>query len=57
MLERLGPVAWQRSPAEASAVLEELEQTAWLWRSCKPRPAALDEGPIDALRRHFGASW
>jgi ribulose-5-phosphate 4-epimerase/fuculose-1-phosphate aldolase len=57
MLERLGPVAWQRSPAEAGAVLEELEQTARLWRSCRPRPAALDEAQIDALRRHFGAAW
>ncbi len=57
MLERLGPVAWHRSPALASAVLEELEETAKLWRSCSPRPAPLDEAQIDELRRVFGAAW
>ena len=55
MLERLGPTVWGRSPAEASAVLEELEETARLW--LLTRPAPLTEGQIDELRRHFGASW
>jgi len=57
MLERLGPNVWHRSPAEASAVLEELEETAKLWLLCQPRPAPLDEAQIDALRRQFGATW
>ena len=33
ILDRLGPNVWHRSPAEASAVLEELEETAALWRA------------------------
>lgn len=57
MLERLGPNVWHRSPAEASAVLEELEETARLWLLCQPRPLPLDEARIDALRRQFGAAW
>ena len=31
MFDRLGPMAWQRTPQSASAVLEELEETAKLW--------------------------
>jgi ribulose-5-phosphate 4-epimerase/fuculose-1-phosphate aldolase len=57
MLERLGPNVWHRSPAEASAVLEELEETAKLWLLCQPRPQPLSESRIDELRRHFGALW
>jgi ribulose-5-phosphate 4-epimerase/fuculose-1-phosphate aldolase len=57
MLDRLGPNVWHRSPAEASAVLEELEETARLWLLCKPRPQALSEGQIEQLRQQFGACW
>ncbi len=57
MLERLGPNVWHRTPAEASAVLEELEETARLWLLCAPKPAVLDEAQIEALRRQFGARW
>ena len=57
MLDRLGPHVWHRSPAEASAVLEELEETARLWLLCHPRPVPLDESQISALRQQFGASW
>ncbi len=57
MLARLGPNVWHRSPAEASAVLEELEETAALWRACQPKPAPLDEAQIEALRQQFGAAW
>lgn len=57
MLERLGPNVWHRSPAEASAVLEELEETARLWRQCQPRPAPLAEAQIEDLRRTFAAAW
>ena len=55
MLDRLGPNVWHRSPAEASAVLEELEETARLW--LLTRPAPLTEAQIDELRQHFGARW
>ena len=55
MLERLGPVVWHRSPAEASAVLEELEETARLWLMTKPAP--LTDAQIDELRAQFGAQW
>jgi ribulose-5-phosphate 4-epimerase/fuculose-1-phosphate aldolase len=55
MLERLGPVVWHRTPAEASAVLEELEETARLWLMTQPAP--LTEAQIDELRTHFGAHW
>jgi len=57
MLDRLGPNVWHDSPAAALAVLEELEETARLWRSVQPRPAPLTEPQIDELRRHFGARW
>jgi 3-dehydro-4-phosphotetronate decarboxylase len=57
MLDRLGPNVWHRSPAEAMAVLEELEETARLWLLCNPRPAALTEAQIEDLRRRFGAVW
>ena len=55
MLERLGPNVWHRSPAEASAVLEELEETARLW--LMTRPAPLSEAQIEELRQTFGARW
>ena len=57
MLERLGPNVWHRSPAEACAVLEELEETARLWLLCQPRPQPLAEAQIDELRRQFGCAW
>lgn len=55
MLDRLGPNVWHRSPAEASAVLEELEETARLWLLTHPAP--LTDAQIDELRQHFGARW
>lgn len=55
LLDRLGPTVWHRTPALASAVLEELEETARLW--LMTRPAPLQEAQIDDLRTHFGASW
>lgn len=55
MLDRLGPIVWQRSPLQASTVLEELEETARLW--LLTRAAPLSALQIDELRRHFGASW
>jgi ribulose-5-phosphate 4-epimerase/fuculose-1-phosphate aldolase len=57
MLDRLGPNVWHRSPAEASVVLEELEETARLWLLCQPRPQPLGEAQIEVLRLQFGAAW
>ncbi|MCW5664074.1 MAG: aldolase [Piscinibacter sp.] len=55
MLERLGPVVWHTSPEAASAVLEELEETARLWLMTRATP--LTDVQIEELRRHFGAAW
>jgi ribulose-5-phosphate 4-epimerase/fuculose-1-phosphate aldolase len=57
MLDRLGPNVWHDSPAQASAVLEELEETARLWLMCQPGPLPLGEPEIEELRRQFEASW
>lgn len=57
MLDRLGPNVWHRSPAEASAVLEELEETARLWLMGGRQIAPLDESAIAQLREAFGAAW
>jgi len=55
MLDRLGPNVWHQSPAQASAVLEELEETARLWRLARPAP--LSAAQLDELRAHFAAAW
>lgn len=57
MLDRLGPNVWHDSPSQASAVLEELEETARLWLMCQPGPLPLGEPEIEELRQQFGASW
>jgi 3-dehydro-4-phosphotetronate decarboxylase len=57
MLDRLGPNVWHRTPADTSAVLEELEETAKLWLLCDPKPAPLSAPQIEALRAQFGAAW
>jgi ribulose-5-phosphate 4-epimerase/fuculose-1-phosphate aldolase len=57
LLERLGPIVWHRSLAEASATLEELEETARLWLLTGRRAEPLDEARIEELRRSFGALW
>ena len=57
MLARLGPNVWHDAPAQAMAVLEELEETARLVQLCSAAPAALDAAQIDELRRAFGARW
>ncbi len=55
MLDRLGPNVWHRTPAEASAVLEELEETAKLWLMTKAHP--LTPRQIDELRDTFDIRW
>jgi ribulose-5-phosphate 4-epimerase/fuculose-1-phosphate aldolase len=57
MLDRLGPVVWHQSPAEASAVLEELEETAKLWLMSDRQATVLSETQIQELRETFGALW
>ncbi len=55
MLDRLGPNVWHASPAQASAMLEELEETARLY--LMTRAAPLNDSHIDQLRTQFGAVW
>jgi len=57
MLDRLGPVVWHRSLGEASATLEELEETARLWLLVQRKAEPLAADRIDDLRRQFGALW
>ncbi|WP_250517818.1 aldolase [Caballeronia sp. INDeC2] len=57
LLERLGPVVWERSVSHASYALEELEETARLWLMTTPRPAPLDQSTIDELCNTFNARW
>ena len=57
MLERLGPNVWHDSPANAMAVLEELEETAKLWLHGGRAATPLDDARIEELRRAFGARW
>jgi ribulose-5-phosphate 4-epimerase/fuculose-1-phosphate aldolase len=55
MVDRLGPQVWHRSLSEASAVLEELEETARLWLMTRAAPLSAQQ--IDELRVHHGARW
>jgi 3-dehydro-4-phosphotetronate decarboxylase len=57
MLDRLGPNVWHRSPSEASAVLEELEETARLWLLGERRLTPLSAAQIEDLRQQFAARW
>ncbi|HEX7889617.1 MAG TPA: aldolase [Ramlibacter sp.] len=57
MLTRLGPNVWHDSPAQAMAVLEELEETAKLWHLSQRRTQPLSPEAIAELRTSFNASW
>lgn len=57
MLERLGPNVWHRTPAQAMAVLEELEETAKLWLLSQRQAEGLSEEAIAALRSAFDTPW
>lgn len=57
MLDRLGPNVWHRTPAQASAVLEELEETAKLWLMCNRKPLPLNSTSIDELRQWSSTHW
>ncbi|MEJ5990022.1 aldolase [Ramlibacter sp. PS3R-8] len=57
MLARLGPNVWHDSPAQAMAVLEELEETAKLWLLAEPKPQPLDAQALKELEQVFGCRW
>ena len=57
MLDRLGPVVWHASLAQASATLEELEETARLWLLGGRTAVPLSEPQIQELLDSFGACW
>lgn len=57
MLERLGPVIWERSVSQASFALEELEETAKLWLLSRPQPTPLEPQALLDLERAFGVHW
>jgi ribulose-5-phosphate 4-epimerase/fuculose-1-phosphate aldolase len=57
LLERLGPVLWHESVAQAAYALEELEETARLWLMAKDKPEPLGTEALDELYRVFGARW
>lgn len=57
MLPRLGPNVWHQTPAEAMAVLEELEETARLWLLSGRSVAPLDTAQLAELAETFGATW
>jgi 3-dehydro-4-phosphotetronate decarboxylase len=53
MLDRLGPVVWHGTPAQASAALEELEETAKLWLACGRQVQPLSAESIKELHSAF----
>ena len=57
MLDRLGPNVWHSSPAQAMAVLEELEETARLWQLSQAGAPALDAAALVELQQAFGCRW
>jgi 3-dehydro-4-phosphotetronate decarboxylase len=58
LCDRLGPVVWHQTLDAAMAALEELEETAHLWRLAGDRkPAPLSDAQIEELRAAFDARW
>jgi ribulose-5-phosphate 4-epimerase/fuculose-1-phosphate aldolase len=57
MLTRLGPNVWHDTPAQAMAVLEELEETAKLWMLADPKPRPLSAEALAELESVFGCRW
>ena len=57
MMDRLGPNVWHETPAQAMAVIEELEETARLWLLAGRTSEPLDAVQIEELRQSFGAAW
>ncbi len=57
MLERLGPNVWHHSPAQAMAVLEELEESARLYFLCGQKVEPLKQRQLDLLCQTFKVRW
>ncbi len=57
LCERLGPQVWHDSLEAATALLEELEETARLWLALDRQVEPLSAAAIDELRRQFNAPW
>lgn len=57
MLDRLGPVVWGVTPAEAMATLEELEETARIWLLSGRCAPSLPPRALRELADIFGATW
>ena len=57
MLARLGPNVWHDTPAQAMAVLEELEETARLWILGGEKTAPLSAAALQELEHAFGCRW
>ncbi len=57
VLERLGPVVWSESPESASAVLEELEETARIYLLSGRTASALYSAAVEFLCARFRTNW
>jgi ribulose-5-phosphate 4-epimerase/fuculose-1-phosphate aldolase len=57
LLDRLGPNVWHRTPAQATATLEELEETARVWLLAGRPTTPLDAAQLDELHAAFGTRW
>jgi len=57
LLDRLGPNVWHRTPAQAMATLEELEETARLWLLAGRPATPLDAAQLHELHATFGTRW
>jgi 3-dehydro-4-phosphotetronate decarboxylase len=60
MLERLGPIVWHASIEQASAALEELEETAklyWMMRLSNQVVEPLNDDAIVELCQTFNVRW
>jgi ribulose-5-phosphate 4-epimerase/fuculose-1-phosphate aldolase len=57
LLERLGPVVWEKSVSHASYALEELEETAALWLATNRTAVPLADADIRDLCDTFGVDW
>jgi ribulose-5-phosphate 4-epimerase/fuculose-1-phosphate aldolase len=57
LLERLGPVIWERSVSHACYALEEFEETARLWAMSGQNVAPLQPTQIEEIEAAFGMRW
>lgn len=57
LLERLGPVVWQKSLHAAANVLEELEETARLWLLSQGTAKPMERKALREICTRFGVHW